>query len=467
VNRISTGNTRLDTVLGGGLIANAITLVVGAPGSGKTILAEQFLFANATLERPGLYLSTASEPFDKLLRYGQSLDFFDAGRVGRSVFYDDLGDALIDNGLAAVLERIDAMLKAHHPGIVIIDSFKALKVFAADHADFRRFLRDLAGRFTALALSAMWVGEYDANQATDTPEFAVADTVIALETRRSMERSMRLVSVRKARGSGFLSGDHLYRITAAGLQVFPRLADPRDPGSYVDNRERVSTGVQALDEALEHGYWPGSTTLIAGPSGVGKTLMGLHFVFEGGRRHEPGILLTLQENRNQLSRILERFSWSIDDPNVRIMDRSPVDVYIDELVYELLETIHEIGARRVVIDSLTDLAASTSDSTRFNEFVHSLVQRCAHDSVSLMFTHEIAELFRIVRFSERGIAHLADNVVMLQYVRDGTDIKRALTIIKSRASRTATTTREFRISADGITLGEPIDPDQPRPPGGT
>ncbi len=142
MNRISTGNTRLDTVLGGGLIANAITLVVGAPGSGKTILAEQFLFANATPERPGLYLSTASEPFDKLLRYGQSLDFFDAGRVGRSVFYDDLGDALIDNGLAAVLERIDAMLKAHHPGIVIIDSFKALKMFAAE----RRGLPSLSSR---------------------------------------------------------------------------------------------------------------------------------------------------------------------------------------------------------------------------------------------------------------------------------------------------------------------------------
>jgi circadian clock protein KaiC len=80
-------------VLGGGLVQDAITLVVGAPGSGKTILAEQFLFANATAERPGMYLPTASEPFDKLLRYGQSLDFFDIGQVGRTVFYDDLGEA--------------------------------------------------------------------------------------------------------------------------------------------------------------------------------------------------------------------------------------------------------------------------------------------------------------------------------------------------------------------------------------
>ena len=106
MQRLSTGNVRLDEVLGGGLVSDAITLVVGAPGTGKTILAEQCLFANATAERPGLYLSTVSEPFGKLLRYGQSLEFFDTARIGRSVFYDDLGDAVHGDGLAGVLERI-------------------------------------------------------------------------------------------------------------------------------------------------------------------------------------------------------------------------------------------------------------------------------------------------------------------------------------------------------------------------
>ena len=131
MERLSTGNVRLDEVLGGGLVSDAITLVVGAPGTGKTILAEQCLFANATAERPGLYLSTVSEPFGKLLRYGQSLEFFDAARIGRSVFYDDLGDAVHDGGLAGVLERTDGLLKKHRPGIVVIDSFKALRSFAA------------------------------------------------------------------------------------------------------------------------------------------------------------------------------------------------------------------------------------------------------------------------------------------------------------------------------------------------
>jgi circadian clock protein KaiC len=457
VKRITTGNPALDEVLGGGMVADAITLVVGAPGSGKTILAEQFLFASATADRPGLYLSTASEPFDKLLRYGQSLDFFDVAAVGRSVFYDDLGDALIDDGLDGVLERVDDLLKTHQPGLVIIDSFKALQSFAPDDAAFRRFLRDLAGRFSALSMSALWVGEYDPAYAASTPEFAVADTIICLETRRTAERSSRLLSVRKLRGSEFLSGDHLYRITAKGLQVFPRLADRRDAGAFSVADHRVPTGVPALDASLEDGYWPGSTTLVAGPSGVGKTLMGLHFVFEGGRRNEPGILLTLQENRHQLTRIIERFGWSLADPNVHLLDRSPVDVYIDELVYELLDLVTQTGARRIVVDSFNDLETSGSDPIRFTEFVYSLVQRCSHLGVSLMFTYETIELFRTMRLSDRGLSHIADNVVLLQYVRDGSTMKRSLTIIKSRGSSATHTTREFRIAASGMTLGEPID----------
>jgi circadian clock protein KaiC len=214
--------------------------------------------------------------------------------------------------------------------------------------------------------------------------------------------------------------------------------------------------VPALDDSLEDGYWSGSTTLVAGPSGVGKTLMGLHFIFAGGRRNEPGVLLTLQENRHQLSRIIERFGWSIDDPNVRIIDRSPVDVYIDELVYELLDTVSQAGARRIVIDSFNDLDPGGSDPARLAEFVYSLVQRCSHLGVSLMFTYELVELFHTTRLSDSGISHIADNVVLLQYVQDGPDLKRSLTILKSRGSSANKTTREFRIASSGISLGEPI-----------
>ena len=144
--RLSAGNARIDEVLDGGLPTNAINLIIGAPGSGKTILTQQYVFHNATAERPALYLSTVSEPFDKIIRYGQAMTFFDPKAVGTRVLYEDLGSALRDGGLDAVLASVDRLTKEHRPGVVVIDSFKALGAFAQGEAQFRRFLHDLAGR---------------------------------------------------------------------------------------------------------------------------------------------------------------------------------------------------------------------------------------------------------------------------------------------------------------------------------
>ena len=225
--RLSSGHANLDLLLGGGLPANAINMIIGAPGSGKTILAQQYQFHNAAPERPALYVTTVSEPLDKLVRYGQSLDFFDATRVGRDVLYEDLGAVLHDDGLEGTLKKVVDLLHTHHPGLLVIDSFKALGAFAADAQTFRRFLHDLAGHLTARAMSSFWIGEYERDDATHAPEFAVADAIISLGTLRTATREVRMLQVLKLRGSAFRSGEHAYRISSTGLRVFPRLADPR------------------------------------------------------------------------------------------------------------------------------------------------------------------------------------------------------------------------------------------------
>ena len=452
--QLLSGHAPLDAVLGGGLPANAISLIMGLPGTGKTIIAQQYLFRNARPERPAVYFSTVSEPLEKIVRFGQGLDFFDRSAVGTSVFYEDLGAAVSKDALAGVTERISAVLKQRNPGLIVIDSFKALHAFADSNTEFRTFLHELAGRLSAFPVSSLWVGEYEEPEAGSLAEFAVADAILGLVTERIGQREIRFLSVRKLRGSGYRSGQHAYRLGSSGLRLFPRLADVRIDTTYALGDSRISSGIPALDTLLAAGYWPGASTLVAGPSGSGKTLMGLHFIFHGARHGEPGVIASLQENRTQLERIAGGFGWSFTEPGVEVMYRSPVDIYIDEWVYELMEAVDRTGARRVLVDSLADLRVAAPDGTRFREFAYSLVQRFSQQGVSVVMTFEIPDLFHTERLSDSAVSHLSDNIVLLNYVQNHRSISRAMSVIKSRASHHSADIREFLIGPDGIVLGD-------------
>jgi KaiC/GvpD/RAD55 family RecA-like ATPase/DNA-binding transcriptional MerR regulator len=179
--RIPSGVDRLDAVLGGGLVAHGLYVLVGIPGTGKTMLAQQYLFRNATVERPGVFVSTVSEPLEKILRYGDLLAYFDRSAIGSSVFYHDLAQVLNQEGLNGFLDAIDELLRKHRPGILVIDSFKALHAYADDGAgDFRVFLYGLASRLTAMPTTVILVGEYTADRIARDPEFAVADGIVVL-----------------------------------------------------------------------------------------------------------------------------------------------------------------------------------------------------------------------------------------------------------------------------------------------
>lgn len=457
--RLSSGQRRLDLILDGGLPDNAITLIAGLPGSGKTILAQQYIFQNATEERPAVYLTTVAEPIEKILRYGQSLAFFDPLAVGSRVFYDMLGPRLHEGGLSAALAHVIGLIKERRPGVIVIDSFKALAAYAQNEVEFRQFLHDLAGWLSAFPAACFWVGEYRESEIGELPEFAVADAILELGTTRTRTRELRSLRVHKLRGSRHASGTHTYRIGEQGLDVYPRLADLPDRSTYELDARRQSTGIDALDRMLIDGYWTGSSTLCAGPSGAGKTLLGLHYVFEGARVGEPGIIASLQESPTQLERIAHGFGWSIGHPKVRLLYSSPVDIHIDQWVYTLLDAIDQTGARRILIDSLTDLQFAAGDEIRFREFMYSLGQRCSREGVSLFMTSDVPDLFRIDALSAFGISQLADNVVLLQYLRDRSTIRRTLTVLKTRASSHRPEIREFTITGEGILLGDPVEPE--------
>ena len=452
--QLRSGHQPLDDVLGGGLPGNGISVIMGLPGTGKTIIAQQYVFRNARPDRPAVYFSTLSEPLEKIIRFGQTLEFFDATAVGTSVFYEDLGHIAGRDGLPGVGDHIAAVLKQRRPGLVVIDSFKALHAPADSDAGFRMFLHQLAGRLTAFPAASLWVGEYEPGEAANSPEFAVADAIVELAVVPLGQREKRFLHVRKLRGSGFLSGQHGYRLTPQGLRLFPRLADLPPAGGYPLGGRRITTGLPGLDAMVGGGLWPGSATMVAGPSGSGKTIMGLHFIYGGAEHGERGIIATFQENPSQLNRMRTGLGWPSADPAVEVMYRSPVDIHIDEWAHDLLETVERTRARRVVIDSLMDLQMAAVEETRFREFMYSLVQRFSRQGITLLSTHETPALHSDGRLPEFAGSHLADNVITLTLDRDDGSMRRSLAIIKTRASNHDPAIRQFSISADGIKLSD-------------
>lgn len=448
MDRISSGNPSLDQILDGGLPANAITLLMGLPGTGKTMLAQQFVFQGATTERPALYLATASEPFEKIVRYGQELAFFDPSAVGSKIFYEDLARILSTGGLDGVLTRIVELLHTRRPAFLVIDSFKALSAFADTEA-YRRFVSDLAGHLTAARTNTFWVGEWALEEQSRAPEFAIADSIIALDTEWVGLRQSRSLLVLKLRGSGFRSGRHAYRLSRDGFHAFPRLADVADESGYELSSERLSTGLPELDHMLEGGFLAGSTTLVAGPSGSGKTMLGLHFLSAGAARGEPVLLATFQENATQIHRALAGFAGEAE---IQVMYRSPIDVYIDEWVFDLSEAIRRTGSSRVVVDSLSDLRVGAADEVRLSEHVYSLSQRCSRSGVTLMYTLETLDLSGAAPIASTAISHLSDNLILLRYVSEHGRTGRRLSVLKTRATHHDPGVRSFEIGSAGIVV---------------
>src|SRR5581483_1809595 len=300
VNRLQTGIDELDLILGGGIPTGSLLVIGGPPGTGKTILANQICFANASQERQALYYTTLSEPHAKLIRFLDSFSFYDENALGRSLEIIHLPIPEQSDGLASLADEIARKSFEARPALVVIDSSKTLHDFAGSE-QVRQIVYDLASKVGHTDAVLLLVGEYTPEDAERLPEFAVADGIVYLgnELRDAFDR--RTLRVRKMRGSAYLGGQHSIRIGADGVEVFARL-EALAPQEKVAPRGRVSSGVPALDKMLGGGLPGRSATLIAGPSGSGKTLLSLHFINEGIRKGERCHYVSFREDPEQLLR---------------------------------------------------------------------------------------------------------------------------------------------------------------------
>lgn len=461
MNRVKTGNEQLDEIFSGGIPENSINIISGLPGTGKTILAESIIFSNVNENKKALYISTVSEPLDKIIRYLQNFDFFDPLSVGDTIMYEDLSETLRSQGLAGAVKRINDLVKETGPSYLVIDSFKALHDFSTSKEEFRRYLSEMASVLTSLAITTLWVGEYDSREMPSLPEFAIADGIFELVLKKVGIKDARYIRVLKMRGSDFYSGEHAYKIGKQGLEVFPRLSTPSTPEAYILAEERLKTGVEVLDQMISEGVWKGSASVVFGPPGSGKSLLGLHFIFKGIEAGEKGMIATMEENPTQLARIVKGFGWdlkaAIDSGMLELFYVSPVEIYIDEFIQTVVRKVDKNGTQRLLIDSLNNLQFASVDETRFREYMYSLVQTMAVKGTTTFMTSEIQDLFATSYLTQYGISHMSDNVILLHYIREQSEVKRAITVLKTRASQHDHTIRQFNINPEGLTIGKGFD----------
>jgi circadian clock protein KaiC len=434
IRQLPSGVPGLDEVLGGGIPEFSFNLIAGGPGSGKTTLAHQIMFANASPERKAVYFSIIGEPPIKMLRYQQQYGFFDAAKLGDgTVRFIHLGQEALNEGMATVLAAIVEEVERSSPGIVIVDSFRAvvrstLAAGASGELELTNFMQRLALALTSYETTSFLIGEYGDGE-HDSAVFTVADGILWLHQAVDRNSVVRKMHVMKMRGQGQIPGLHTARITDAGYTVFPRLLKPVEVVTEDPLKHRLSTGAQGLDELMGGGIPSGYSVLIAGPSGSGKTVLSNQFIVEGVERGEKGIVAVFEKRPNDYLQTTPRgqvFETLIREKKLEVL-------YLRPLELALAPTFRE----------------------DFRESLYRMMGALTGLGVTVMATVELEDSYTDLRFSPQGIAFLTDAIIIQRYVEIDSQLRRALAVVKVRSSQHSKELREYEISPDGrIVVGK-------------
>ncbi len=465
IRQLPTGVPGLDEILGGGVPEFSFNILAGAPGSGKTTLAHQIMFANATVERPAIYFTVLGEPAIKMLRYQQQYGFFDPAKLNTAIRFINLSHVVLEKDLGAVLEEIIREVEASNPALVLVDSFRtvARKAQAAvSDVELQGFIQRLALHLTSWQATTFLIGEYVEAEIRDNPVFTVADGLLWLSQQVERNSIVRKLQIVKSRGQGSVPGLHTVRITEAGLQTFPRtfgLAGGPDKGK---GERRLSTGIAKFDELLHGGIPEGDSLLMAGPSGSGKSVLGTQFIAEGIKQGEPGIVAIFEEMPDQYVRRAASFGFDFDAPQkngkLEIIYLRPLDLSVDEMVYEVVNSVKKLKAKRLVIDSLAgfEMALAPGFRTDFRESLYRMIGALTGLGVTIISTVEIEDSFTSLDLSNFTISFLADDIVRLRYVSINGQLRRMLLVVKMRGGAHSIDMHEYKVTDKGVVIGEPL-----------
>jgi len=460
---LDTGVAGLNEVLGGGLPALSFNLVAGGPGTGKTTLVMQLLFANATPARPGLFLTLLGETSLKMLRYQQQFEFFDLARVGWDVHFLNLSEEALAGDLDQVMARIVDEVRRLRPGIIAVDSFRSLvRSHGGENPNGRldQFVQRLALHLTTWEITSFLVGEYD-EQELRNPVFTVADGILWLTQAVDRNSVVRKLQVVKSRGMEPMPGLHTIRITGAGLQVFPRIPERRSQAHRTDVR-RLSTGIAGLDEMMGGGITAGDSLVLAGPAGSGKTTFAMQFVAAGLRQGESAVITVFEEHPEVYLARAKTFGVDFREAvrrgKLHIIYLRPLDLSVDETLAEIRGAVERLAASRVVIDSITGFEMALAPTFRedFRESLYRLIGALTGLGVTMYSTVEVIESRDLFRLTGYQISFLTDDIISQRYVELEGELRRVLAVVKMRGSNHSREFRAYDLTASGAVVRESL-----------
>jgi circadian clock protein KaiC len=478
-----TGIPNLDYVLGGGVPRGSLLLVVGQPGSGKTTMANQMAFAAAHSGQNVLVFTALSEPSSKLIAHLRSFSFYDDELIGDAIQFLSL-EQFLSGGLAATGDEMVTATRRARATFVVLDGFRGIRGVDIDLQAARQFLYDVGTTLSMLGATTIITSEADPRDPAFFPEATTADIILGLHYSLLGVKHRRRLEAIKVRGSAPLPGLHGLALGRSGIIIYPRLetqvtqaAQPPQPDAFgpvsdTDIPElpsgpeaRVSFGLPELDAILGGGLTRATNTLIVGSLGSGKTLLGLHFALAGARAGEPTLFLGFRESYRQLLLKTAPFTLGQDlraalapGGGLTLVRWPPVELNADIIADQLIQNLEQIGARRLVVDSITELeraAIETGDPRRVENYMAALVEALHKRDITALFIREVPqENGFLLDFSQEPTAILAENMLLLRQVEQQGRLHYVLSVQKmSFSAHDTTLLREFSITVPtGITV---------------
>ena len=454
LKRVPTGVPGLDTVLGGGFLQGGVYIVQGTPGTGKTTLANQICFHHAAHGGQALYTTLLAEYHDRMMQHLGSMSFFDMSKIPDQVSYLNGFGILQADGYSALRDLLRREITTHKATILILDGFATAQRKALEEQDFNEFVHELQS--VAIATGCTMFLLSSATGVKETPEYTIVDGIVELSDQLLGWSAESTLQVIKLRGTDCLRGRHAFRITGDGLVVYPRIeALLARPSRLEPNATEVlPSGVDRLDAMLGGGIPATSTTMLMGPSGVGKTTLGLQFLSQCGA-DEPGLLFGFYETparlRVKVDRVCRPLGSLLDSGAVEVLWQPPTDGLLDAYGERLLENVRRRGVRRLVIDGLGAFQSAAFEPVRLNQYLTALMNELRALGITTVYTLTVPDMTGpYIREPARDLTVPSDNLILMRYVEMGSRLHRMISVLKVRNSDFDPSLYEYVTTGQGL-----------------